>query len=114
MTTDIKGEITLLSLPLVILCVTFTSCTDNRPLDEQLHSVLETGIGKYSIKGVSAAVICTRQKTWSGTAGISHENVPVAPEMVSAIGSITKNCVSALTLKLAEEELLSLEEPVSK
>jgi D-alanyl-D-alanine carboxypeptidase len=38
----------------------------------------------------------------------------MSPDMLFAIGSITKNFVAALTLKLAEEEVLSLDDPLSK
>ena len=97
----------------VLILLTLSTCTDNRPLEVQLQSVLEKGLNRYGVKGVTAAVIGPGQKTWLGIAGISHENVPVAPEMVSAIGSITKNVVATLTLKLAEDGVLSLEDPLS-
>jgi len=101
-------------LSLILISAASIACVDNRPFEEQLQSVLEKGIQKHDVKGVSAAVIGPGQKTWLGTAGISHDTVPVDPGMVSAIGSITKNAVSALTLRLAEEGVLSLGDPLSR
>jgi len=47
-------------------------------------------------------------------AGFSHDTVPVNPDMLFAIGSITKNMVAALVLQLAEDGVLSLEDPLHK
>jgi D-alanyl-D-alanine carboxypeptidase len=69
---------------------------------------------EYGARGVSAAIIFPDRKVWTGTSGISHENVPVKPDMLFAIGSITKNVVAALTLQLVEEGVLSLDDPLSK
>ncbi len=107
-------KLILLSLAVFIFYAASVNCTDNRPLEVQLQSILEKGISKYGVKGVTAAVISPGQKTWLGAAGISHENVPVDPGMVSATGSITKNAVAALTLSLVKDGVLSLENPISK
>ncbi|MCK5074743.1 MAG: beta-lactamase family protein, partial [Calditrichia bacterium] len=63
---------------------------------------------------VSATVIFPDDKIWTGVSGISYDTVPIEPGMVFGIGSITKNMVAALTLKLAEENILSLDDPLSK
>ena len=79
-----------------------------------MQEVLDKGISKYGARGVSAAVIFPDGKVWTGTSGISHDTVAIEPDMLFAIGSVTKNVVAALTLKLAEENLLSLDDPLSK
>ena len=101
---------------LVLLIISSLSCSDNEKisLEQKLQNVLEEGIQKYDINGVSAAVIFPDGKLWTGTSGISHDTVTIKPDMLFAIGSITKNFVATLTLKLAEEGKLSLDDPLSK
>lgn len=101
---------------LFLVLILFQSCTDNNKviLEQKLQKVLNSGIEKYDVKGVSAAIIFSEDKKWTGTSGISHDTVRIKPDMLFAIGSITKNIVATLTLKLAEEGKLSLEDPLSK
>lgn len=94
----------------------FLSCSDDKkiPLEQNLQNVLDTGIEKYDVEGVSAAIILPDGKKWTGTSGISHDTITIKPDMLFAIGSITKNFVATLTLKLVEEGKLSLDDPLSK
>jgi len=93
-----------------------TSCSygDRNTIEERLQKVLDEGISKYGVRGVSAAVIFPNQKVWKGVSGISHDNVSIKPDMLFAIGSVTKNVVATLTLRLAEEGILLLDDPLSK
>lgn len=107
--------------PLAIILFTIflfilTSCSygDKNTIEEKLQKVLDDGIIKYDVRGVSAVVIFPDQKVWKGVSGISHDTVSIKSDMLFAIGSITKSVVAALTLKLAEEEMLSLDDPLSK
>ena len=102
------------ALILSIICVIVCSCTSEMPVEDQLQEVLDQGIAKYDIHGVSATVIFPNDEIWNGVSGISHDTVPIEPNMVFAIGSVTKNFIAALTLTLAEENLLSLDDPISK
>ena len=82
-------------------------------MEDQFQKVLEKGINRYNDRGVSAAVVFSDNKIWTGTSGISYDTVSIKPDMLFAIGSVTKNFVAALTLKLAEEDLLSLDDSLS-
>ena len=97
----------------VITTLFSLSCSDNSTLDEKLQRVLDKGISRYNVRGVSAAAILPDGSVWTGVSGISHDTVSIKPDMLFAIGSVTKNVVAALTLKLAEDGLLSLEDPIS-
>ena len=97
-----------------IFILTSFSYGDDKPIEEKLQNVLDERIRNYGTRGVSAAVIIPYQKVWKGVSGISHNNVSMNPDMLFAIGSITKNFVATLTLKLAEEGVLSLDDPLSK
>ncbi len=102
--------IILLSFSLI-----FTSCSqDTRTLEEKLQVVLDENIEDYDVRGVSAAIIMPGRPIWKGVAGISHDTVKMSPDLLFAIGSITKNFVAALTLQLAEEGVLSLDDPLSE
>jgi len=99
-----------------VLLSAFTSLSfgGEGPIETQLQKVLDEGIRKYEARGVSAAVIFHDGKVWTGTSGISHGTVPIEPDMLFMIGSITKNVVAALALQLVEEGILSLDDPLSK
>ena len=101
------------SLILSIISIIFCSCTNQMPVEDQLQDVLDKGIAKYDINGVSATVIFPDGEIWNGVSGISHDTVPIEPDMLFAIGSVTKNFIAALTLSLAEEEVLSLDDRLS-
>jgi len=79
-------------------------------LEEKLQAVLDESIEDLDGRGVSAAIIMPGKPIWKGVAGISHDTVGISPDMLFAIGSITKNFVATLALKLAEEGKLSLED----
>jgi D-alanyl-D-alanine carboxypeptidase len=104
----------IFSIFLILAFCISCSGDKNLPLDQKLQKVLDDRIKKYKTNGVSAAVIFSDDKKWVGTSGISHDTVSIRPEMVFAVGSITKNFVAALTLKLAEQGILSLNDPISK
>jgi D-alanyl-D-alanine carboxypeptidase len=102
--------IILLSFSLI-----FSSCSqDTRTLEEKLQVVLDENMEDYDVGGVSAAIIMPGRPIWKGVAGTSHDTVKMSPDLLFAIGSITKNFVAVLTLQLAEEGLLSLDDPLSK
>jgi D-alanyl-D-alanine carboxypeptidase len=63
--------------------------------------------------GISAAVKMPEHQTWSGVSGYSHQDVPISQDMLFIVGSIQKNFEAALVLKLAEDDLLSLDDPIS-
>jgi D-alanyl-D-alanine carboxypeptidase len=102
----------IVSLSMILLL----SCAGHEKiaLEQKLQDALDRGIEKYHVEGVSAAVFFSEEKKWIGSSGISHDTVSLDPAMLFAIGSITKNFVATLTLKLAEENILSLDDPLSK
>jgi len=89
-------------------------CTDDttsgltfyEKLQRALDMSLESSIGK----GVSAAVIMPDGEMWEGSSGISHDETPITPDMLFAIGSAQKMFVGASILQLAEEGKISLDD----
>ena len=98
----------------VVALAFLTSCTPDRSLESGIQQHMDRAIARHGIHGASVAVIFPdgRLQTW--VSGVSHESVLMHPDMLFALGSVTKNCVAALTLRLAEEGLLSLEDPLSR
>ena len=96
-----------------VLCLNFFSAAC-AALDDHLQPVLDRGLQKHGAKGVSAAIVFPDGSTWTGTSGVSHDTVAMHPEMLFAIGSVTKNVVAALVLRLVEEDILSLEDSLSQ
>jgi len=84
------------------------------PFTKEMQEILDNGLKKYNGKGISVAVIVPGYKTWVGVSGVSHGTTPIKPDTVFDAGSITKNFVAALTLKLVEESLLTLDDPLHK
>jgi len=64
--------------------------------------------------GISAAVIMPGYRTWTGVSGYSHQSVPIKADMLFDVGSVQKNFEAALVLRLAEDGVLSLDDPISK
>jgi len=98
-----------------LILVGLVSCShDTRPLDMRVKEALTNRLNEYDVKGASAAIILPNGDIHRVCAGISHDTVSMKPEMLFAIGSITKNIVAALVLDLAEDRVLSLDDSLHK
>jgi D-alanyl-D-alanine carboxypeptidase len=107
-----KVKIYLITIIIFPCFIASLSCSQMR-VEDQLQKVLDRGIKRYHDRGVSAAVVFSDNTIWTGTTGISHDTISIKPDMLFAIGSVTKNFVATLTLKFAEEGVLSLDDPLS-
>ena len=81
-------------------------------LQTAITEALADGQEPYEL-GVSAAVIVPGYEVWTGVGGISHPGEPITPDTLFDVGSVQKNFEAALVLKMAEEDLLSLDDPIS-
>jgi D-alanyl-D-alanine carboxypeptidase len=79
-----------------------------------MQKYLDKGIRKYNIHGASAVVIQDGHKTWIGVSGVSHDTVSMSPDMIFGIGSVSKIIMATLTLKLVEDDVLTLDDHISK
>ncbi len=80
----------------------------------RLQRTLDSAVRTAPVRGVSAAVILANGTEWRGTAGLSEPGTAMAPAMRLGIGSISKNIMAALLVRLAERGLLSLDDPLSR
>jgi D-alanyl-D-alanine carboxypeptidase len=109
-----------LTFPMIALLIAagIVSCEQNRtadaPIKRALQAAMDTSLEGSGAIGVSAAVIFADGETWAGTAGISHEGVPLTTDMLFEIASVQKNLQAALTLTLVEEGLLALNDPLEE
>lgn len=73
-----------------------------------------TFIGSFpGTKGASMSVTCPGQGTWQGTVGLSHAGVPINTNMEFALESNSKLFTSVILLKLQEDNLINLDNPIS-
>ena len=90
------------------------SSENNLPFAKSLQNALNIATKIGNGKGISASVIIPNKGSWTGVSGISHENTPVSPDMLFNIASAGKNFLATLVLKLCEEGVLRLDDPLHK
>ncbi len=75
-------------------------------LQHKIDSIRNT----HQLKGISASVIYPGMGAWKGVTGFSHLGVPIASDMLFGIASNTKLFTGVLMLKLAENNILQLDD----
>lgn len=114
------------SLPCILSGLTLCTCSPGRlreqtalpplpfaqDLQEALDGALESGGSDHHI-GISAAVIVPGYETWTGVSGNSQPGVPIAVDMLFDAGSVMKNFEAVLALRLVEQSVLNLDDPLS-
>ncbi|MEN9510794.1 MAG: hypothetical protein RLZZ370_613, partial [Bacteroidota bacterium] len=72
----------------------------------------------YTLKGLPGISVLVEDEhgTWTGAAGMADiaTQVPFAPCTVNKLGSITKMMFATMVFQLAEQNLIDLDEPISK
>ena len=90
------------------------STTNGQTFDPVLASELQYKIDSirstYNIKGISASVYYPGMGTWKGVTGISHVGTPMTSEVLFGIASNTKLFTGVLLLKLAENNIIRLDD----
>lgn len=81
-----------------------------------LQRALEAARTSMVIPGVAATVILPDGRTWTGVAGdaVTATHTKVTPDTPFAIASVTKTFTAALILRLAEEGLLTIDDPLAR
>jgi D-alanyl-D-alanine carboxypeptidase len=78
----------------------------------KLQSTLDSVVLVDGIRGASVGVYAPGMGTWHGVSGASTTGVPITPDMEFGIGSNTKLFIAVLALKLQEQGVLSLDDPL--
>jgi CubicO group peptidase (beta-lactamase class C family) len=80
---------------------------------QALQAVLDAAI-KQGLPGIAATVMTADGATWTGAAGRADDIHPVEARSQFGIASITKTVIAAEIMRLSEEGLLRLSDPVSE
>ena len=84
------------------------------PYAKELQSALDSALQSTNVRGVSVAIIVPSYRPWLGVSGESYPGRPITPDMLFDMGSAGKLIMATLVLDLCEDNLLSLDDPVSK
>lgn len=110
----IMKQITWLSFFLLIGQTVYSQIF-NPLLANMLQDTLDTYVAQIgNIKGMEASVYIPEQGIWTGIAGDSYTGQPITSDMRMGIASNTKLFVATTLLLLEEENVLSLNDPLSQ
>jgi len=84
------------------------------PYAEELQEKLDSAMQLTDVIGVSAAIIVDGAGMWTGTSGESYPGKPVTTDMLFDLGSAGKLLAGPLMVKLMEDGLISLDDPINK
>jgi D-alanyl-D-alanine carboxypeptidase len=84
--------------------------------DDELQRILDDAVTTLGIPGAVVSITSARGDRWVGASGVSDliQQTPMDTANLLRIGSITKTFVGIITLQLADEGKLSLDDPLQK
>lgn len=86
----------------------------NANLSAKLDYMLDSLVTYFTnTEGMAAGVYVPGQGIWTGASGWSHAGVPITTDMEFGLASNSKLFTAVVLLKLAEDNVLSLEDPLS-
>ncbi|MBK8846594.1 MAG: serine hydrolase [Bacteroidetes bacterium] len=111
-----KNKLNTLCL-VIIIGFGISGNSNAQSFNQQLATLLQDSLNHYftainNIKGMSAAVYVPGQGTWQGVAGVSHAGQPITNNMKFGLASISKLYLSTIMLKLAEKNIVNLNDPI--
>ncbi len=98
----------------MIFVISKSSLAFDSTLTYKLQFTTDSIRASQNFKGVSASVIIPGHGLWQGASGVSHSGVNITPGMYLGIGSNTKTFLSALTMKLAEMNVIKIDDSLHK
>jgi len=100
---------------LILIQVIISSCSQNKAsIEQRITNTIENNLEDYNVKGGIVSIIIPGYKKTTISTGTSHDTVKIKSDMFFAIGSITKNFVAALSFKLVEQGIISLNDTIGK
>lgn len=88
--------------------------TTELAFSDELQTALNSALEATDVHGASAAVIVEGDGMWAGATGESYPGRPTTPDMLFDTGSAGKMLMGPLMVKLAEDGLIGLDDPISK
>ena len=84
-------------------------------IDEELRSVLTEAVGAHGVPGAAAGVLVDGESHTACVGVTSVENpLPVTPDTLFQVASITKTFVAATVMRLVRDGRVALENPVAR
>lgn len=99
-----------LLVPLLSLTVIVNAQSFDLVLANKLQNKIDSIRTANNLKGISASVIYPGVGTWKGVTGFSHSSFPITSDMEFGIGSNSKLFTGVLLLKLAENNIINLDD----
>jgi D-alanyl-D-alanine carboxypeptidase len=96
----------------LVTCSDRSPSTEEIPYAEELQQALDSSKEAGEVIGVSAAIIDADGYLWTGVSGNSTSGRPISEDMLFDMGSAGKMLAAPLMLVLAEDGLLSLDDPM--
>ena len=116
-----RAKLLLAAMALVLLTACGQPAASPAPMSEvepelarKLQDTLDHAFAESGAIGVSVAVIMPGERIWTGASGDSHPGQPITEEMLFDMGSAGKMLAAPMMLDLAEEGLLSLDDPIDR
>ncbi|MGI9546858.1 MAG: serine hydrolase domain-containing protein [Flavobacteriaceae bacterium] len=81
--------------------------------EDKLQAIIDSRVGPDKLVGVSLSIRVDGIERWNFVSGYSDESTLINSEMRFGVASITKTVVAATIMKLVEDGLLNLDDPIS-
>ncbi|MEY4925588.1 MAG: hypothetical protein RI894_24 [Bacteroidota bacterium] len=101
-------------LTTIVLLIAPVAAQAQMTLDSMLNRTLDSMKTLLNVKSLSAAMQLPDAAVWSHAKGISGGSLLATPDKVYLIGSVTKTMTSACILQLAEQNVLNLDDSLSR
>lgn len=106
----------------ILLIIMSVGCSDESSeptqdelIADQLQTIIDSKVGAdfEGLVGVSVSIRVDGEERWSLVGGLSKVDQAVTSDMKFGVGSITKTAIAATILKLEEEGLLNIDDPLN-
>lgn len=106
----------IIPIAIILFALINTANAQSFPSDlaSQLQNKIEAMRTANNLKGISACVYYPGTGIWKGVTGISHAGTPITPDMAFGIASNTKLFTGVLLLKLAQNNIINLNDSLHK
>ena len=115
-------KFTVIAISVIQVAIGLTSAQTTRSLENigfdsnQLHEIMVEGQDAYDLPSLQVAVVIDSTIVFSDATGYARfsDSLKATPETVYRAGSVTKPITATMLVKLAEEGIVRLDDPVEK